>query len=513
MPAFVFNHVSDERLLADLAALVATDRCTTATMLAHLAEVEERKLYLPAACSSMFVYATRVLRLSEDAAFKRIRVARIARRLPAVLDAIADGRVHLSGVVMLAPHLDETNVDDILAAATHRTKVELEELVARLAPRPDLPTSLVPIDPPGAGAQAQVALGPPPGDDAQVAPGPPPGEESQVAPGPPPAPLAGDATRTKPLAPGRYALTVTISRETQDKIVRAQALLRHRNPRGELAEAIDRAFDALLVTLEKEKFGAAERPRAAKARGEDADARYVPREVRRTVHARDGEQCTFESDDGVRCTERGFIELDHKTAVALGGKPTVDGIRVLCRAHNQYEAERQLGAELVRTKRAARQRRGAGKERVASKPTSEQRAPTATEDGTTSPVGAEIARPCANAGRAESAVSRENADAASCGDPASSAELEREVTLAMRGMGFGASETRKAMAESAGSAPTATTFDARLRAALAAWRGSRCSEGPIDDTVGRLIFACAGVARQSALTPGSVTVSGTAMVS
>ncbi len=412
MPAFVFDQVPDERLLADLAELVATDRHTTAALLAHLAEVERRKLYLPAACSSMFVYATRVLRLSEDAAFKRIRAARIARRFPQILDAIAEGRVHLTAVVMLAPHLDEDNVEEILAAATHRTRFELEELVARLAPKPDLPTSLVPVDDESGPLTAKPPLAPV-GEAEEAAEPPPALGEAEVAAGPPPAP---EVTRTRPLAPGRYALEVTIEKETQDKLVRAQALLRHRNPGGGLGEVIDRALDALLAKLEKEKFGQTNRPRKAKARGADADARYVPAEVQRAVHERDGEQCTFQSDDGVRCTERGFIELDHRTAVALGGKPTVEGIRVLCHAHNQYEAERQLGAELVRERRARRKRRAA----------------MSFEDQTRDPVervGAETDATTAVESHRQSA------------DPGAG----RVETLAMQGMGFGAGETSRAL--------------------------------------------------------------------
>src|SRR5829696_546690 len=117
MPTFTLEHVSDAALMAELSALVVTDRRTTASLLAHLAEVEVRELFLPAACSSMFTYCTRVLHLAEDAALKRIRAARVARRFPAILDAIADGRLHLSGVVMLAPHLTDDNLDVVLAAA------------------------------------------------------------------------------------------------------------------------------------------------------------------------------------------------------------------------------------------------------------------------------------------------------------------------------------------------------------------------------------------------------------
>src|SRR5213078_1648586 len=104
MPAYMLGDVSDESLLADLAALVATDRQTTAALLAHIAEVDARGLFLPAACSSMHSYCVRVLHLGEDAAFKRIRAARAARRFPQIFDAIADGRLHVTGVGLLSAH-------------------------------------------------------------------------------------------------------------------------------------------------------------------------------------------------------------------------------------------------------------------------------------------------------------------------------------------------------------------------------------------------------------------------
>jgi hypothetical protein len=115
------------------------------------------------------------------------------------------------------------------------------------------------------------------------------------------------------------------------------------------------------VTLEKEKFGATSRPRAKGARSESADPRQISNEVRRAVHARDGEQCTFVSADGVRCSERGFLEIDHRTLVARGGLPTEANCRLLCRAHNQYEAGRVLGADFMQAKRQqARNRRARG---------------------------------------------------------------------------------------------------------------------------------------------------------
>ncbi|MBZ0234254.1 MAG: hypothetical protein K8M05_18130 [Deltaproteobacteria bacterium] len=446
MRAFKLDHVSDDTLLTGLAALATTDRETTAALLAHLGEVDERKLYLPAACSSMHGYCVSVLHFAEDVAFKRIRAARVARRFPAIFDAIADGRMHVTGVVMLAPHFRDDNVEELLATATHASKAEIEELVARLSPRPDLPAQITRM--PGNG-QANETL--------ELDPDPATGK---VDPDPVP-------DRVRARSPERYGLQVTIGEATRDKLLRAQALLRHRSPSGDLEEVLDRALDALLADLEKEKFGKTSRPRAAKARSADADPRYVPNEVRRVVSERDGEQCAFVSDEGVRCTERGFLELDHRTLVCRGGQPTADGLRWLCGPHNQYEAERVLGKDFMREKREqARARRGSAEE------------PACVDSAL--PAGAEGTAREADVGHPPAAIEAHTPELAAV-------EVDREVTLAMRGMGFGAGETSRAMADSA--ADGATTFEARLRAALAAWRtarGSRCSEGPFDEAARQL---------------------------
>ncbi|MBZ0231286.1 MAG: hypothetical protein K8M05_02975, partial [Deltaproteobacteria bacterium] len=285
-------------------------------------------------------------------------------------------------------------------------------------------------------------------------------------------------------SPDRYGLQVTIGEATRDKLLRAQALLRHRNPSGDLEVVLDRALDALLAALEKEKFGKTSRPRAAKARAADADPRYVPNEVRRVVSERDSEQCAFVSDEGVRCTERGFLELDHRTLVCRGGQPTVEGTRILCRPHNQYEAERVLGKDFMREKRAqARAPRA-----VANQPVREETAETMASDAD-EPITVHVDAEREVAQRQRAGACAEDAE------PEAKVELDREVTLAMRGMGFGAGETCRALADSAG-AP-ATTFEERLRAALASWRtsrGSRCSEGPFDDAELRLTTALAWMA-------------------
>lgn len=135
MRAYALEHLTDNDLLRSLAGLVAHERTTTAALLAHIAEVDARRLYLPAGHASMYAYCVDELRLSEDAAYKRIRAARAARRFPVLFDAVADGRLGVSVVVQLAPHLTEANAGELIAAACGMRKAEVEEMLALRFPR------------------------------------------------------------------------------------------------------------------------------------------------------------------------------------------------------------------------------------------------------------------------------------------------------------------------------------------------------------------------------------------
>jgi hypothetical protein len=55
---------------------------------------------------------------------------------------LGDGRLHLSGIERLAPHLTEENREALLKRAVHRSRKEIEELVAEAAPRPGFAASM-----------------------------------------------------------------------------------------------------------------------------------------------------------------------------------------------------------------------------------------------------------------------------------------------------------------------------------------------------------------------------------
>jgi 5-methylcytosine-specific restriction endonuclease McrA len=304
----------------------------------------------------MFAYCVGELHLSEDAAFKRIQAARIARQFPVIFEAVADGRLNLTAVVLLRPCLTRETVDELLAAATHRSKSEIERLLAERFPQPDLPACLQVIPSTSLALSVeQVALG-----QVERAAG-----VMEVQLVPEPVETFVDRPRVKPLSPHRFALQVTIEQSTHDKLRHAQALLGRECATGDVARVLDRALDALIAQLEKRRFAATAKPRRAQRRVTQ-DRRHVPAHVKATVWERDGGQCTFVSNTGRRCPARDRLEFDHVNEFARGGSSNVANIRLLCRAHNQYQAERTFGAGFMGDKRrAAAEKRTAEKARAA----------------------------------------------------------------------------------------------------------------------------------------------------
>jgi hypothetical protein len=117
---FSHTHLSNESLRSEIKNDPAREGEVTAVSLSRLAEYDSRKLYLPDGFPSMLAYCMGELWLSEGEAKKRIRVARAGRQCPHVFEALAEGRVNLSGLVCLAAHLTPETAEELLVAASIR---------------------------------------------------------------------------------------------------------------------------------------------------------------------------------------------------------------------------------------------------------------------------------------------------------------------------------------------------------------------------------------------------------
>ncbi len=210
------TQLSDAALLASVRATVGRVNQLTASLLAHLAEVHRRGLHRERACSSLYTYCVYELRMSEDAAQRRSKAARWVRRFPALLDAIEAGELHLTGLLLLAPHLTDANLTEVLALAKHRSKREIAELVRQIDPLPDVPARIEPLGP---------RLGPTSGAGATSTPMQAPSWQQMIAATVPVRHLrSGD--RPRDWLPSHGASTQTIA-DTHDASIPASANVHH----------------------------------------------------------------------------------------------------------------------------------------------------------------------------------------------------------------------------------------------------------------------------------------------
>jgi 5-methylcytosine-specific restriction endonuclease McrA len=337
------SSLCDRDLLIETQLAASSERRATASLLALMAEVDTRRLYLGEGFSSLFAYSTERLRLSEPAAYSRITAARAARRFPVLFSLLEEGTVSLTTVNLLAAHLTDENHASLLDAARHKSKRDVERLVAALQPQPDIASSVRAL--PNSRPMTGMAVTNPATPSALEMPELPTHE-------PTPQSLAATTLRSAerqtalvaPLGRCRYLIRMTISEETHDKLRQASDLLRHSIPDREPAAIFDRALTALLRQLLRTKVGAVRRPRSQKpgARRVAERTRHVPASVRREVWRRDHGRCAFVGSAG-RCRETGQLEFHHVIPFAHGGPTTVDNVQLRCRAHNAYEGDLAFG--------------------------------------------------------------------------------------------------------------------------------------------------------------------------
>jgi 5-methylcytosine-specific restriction endonuclease McrA len=343
--------LTDIDLIAATARAAADERTSTVELIRLLMEVDTRKLYLSRGHSSLFRFCTRVLQLSEQAAYGRITAARAARRFPQLLTGLETGDLTLSSVGLLAPHLTEECADVLIDAVRSRSTREVEAMIANLYRQPGIPTTIRTISE----SRTCERVGPTvdtvlftlqEGETDGSASDPPvkvgaPEHATEATVLPPPVTFASRVRpAVSPLGYKRYLLRVTIDEDAHRALERLRALLRHRLPSGDVAAIVSQALAVLLDQVERQKCAATSRPKESRSRR--PSGRTIPAVVRRAVWARDAGRCAFVGKDG-RCSEATLLEFHHVVPFADGGVATLDNIQLRCRAHNRYEHDQWSG--------------------------------------------------------------------------------------------------------------------------------------------------------------------------
>ncbi len=327
--------LDDKTLLAGMRRIAGNIRAEQVRGLELLAEIEVRKAYLPQGYASLWAYCRDELKFSESVTSRWTRAMKATRRFPMILGIFGEGRISLCAVAMLADHLTDENWATVVARAEGRTKVEVLEIIAALAPQP---------------AKKDVIT-------ARHFSG-----RSELSSCPAPA-LALDLTPTRPAprpvvtpkAPEVWRIAFDASAPTKKKLER----LRELRAGKALDDVLGEALDALLEKIDPERRHVRrerrrERKTAPRSQKTDVKAtaapatprrKAVPAATRDAVSTRDGGRCTFVAPSGRRCASRSFIDLDHIHPVAFGGGNAPENLRALCQAHHRLETRDQFSMQ------------------------------------------------------------------------------------------------------------------------------------------------------------------------
>ncbi len=358
--------LSTEALTSSAEKLVRAEKRNVALLIAHIAEMSRRKTYLECGYKNFFDYCVKRLRLSEGSVALRIQVANVSRRFPQLLQSLAENRISLTVAGHLAPHLHEDNVEKLLSDCAGMTKRAVEEYLVALRPKPVFNPSIRKRPAP---VENREQARPERQQETMR-------EREQSKP-PCPAPFVEESSRPRPPSsspnlleparPDRFNFRFSADRNFKEKFERLAEVLGVENPLKHMAEILERAVD---ISLEKkdpkrkrerrlERQRAKDAPRAKPCpdkistrpeRKDSAESRYIPTEVRERVFERAGHQCQYTSADGTRCGARTRLEIEHERPFAIYRSHEERFLRILCRRHNRFRAERVYGAEFIRKK-------------------------------------------------------------------------------------------------------------------------------------------------------------------
>jgi hypothetical protein len=327
-----------DRRLADL---VRRERHLAVQFVVELAGFAKRELYRELGYTSLFYYCVRQLGLSKSSAFRRSEAARLIARFPVIADRLAEGRLSIRALVELREVLTEENHAGVLTRAEGKSQEEAQCLAVEYRPKP-VPRDVVRVLPmPRDPLAPSGSLGPP----ASIAPSAPPtlpallGAPDLVPAGTKKPPLPPEVV--KPLTPELRRLNVTITAEFIDELEQVRVALPHQCPDGNFEQVVREAFK-LVLERDRKRKALTDRQRAQPETPGEND-RYVPAAVKRAVWERDKGRRTWPMGDGEVCGATHRLEFDHDLEVALGGKPTVGNVRLLCKSHNLMKAEQHLG--------------------------------------------------------------------------------------------------------------------------------------------------------------------------
>lgn len=265
-------------------------------LLTILQEVEANRVFEKMGYNSLFTYATSALKLSEGYSYALISVARKAKQVPELKEAIAIGGLSVSRAKKISSVITPENSSVWIERAKTLTQRELEKAVVTVNPKAAI-------------------------------------------------------ERMSFVATDRVQFQCGISEKLMRKIERAQDLLSQRLKRSASMEDVLEVLTSKYLQSE-DPVSKAERAKKivpAKARFSRIVPRVIPMAVKHQVALRDQGQCSFVNSDGQRCGATRFVQMHHVQPLAMGGAHTTENLATLCFHHHRlfHNRHRQVPARIV----------------------------------------------------------------------------------------------------------------------------------------------------------------------
>lgn len=335
------EHLSQVELVGALDKYLGAERRLLACFILYLIEFDRRKIFRELGFSSSYHWMTNGLGMAESGAVRRMNAARIMVRYPQmaqmIFSKIMNGQLSLMVISMIFSHVNNDNCVELMEQVSGKNRLEVEKFLANRIEGYHAMQSArawMRVLPGASGASVQNEMASSRGSEAIPLPineadakleanaGLVGADRQRVADR-----VATPAVQT----PGpAIRLAVTLVGEGAKDLLRLRELYPYRDPSQIIHDAL-----------------------GLMRKARDLPASRVPKAIQRQVFVRDASQCTFVSDDGRRCSERGRLQIDHILPLAKGGDDRPENLRLLCAAHNQMMAERHFGKDFMRDKIAS----------------------------------------------------------------------------------------------------------------------------------------------------------------
>ena len=305
--------LNNQQLIYKVKFLVNEEKKNIAAQITLLKEIRTRKLAVSLGYSNLISFCQQELGLTRDQAWKRSQAAGAAQKEPELLGMLKKGETSTSALALLAPKLTSSTAKEIKEFVPGKSKREVEAFVST---------------------------------------------------------LNRDGSRQP--AKQTIKLHLEVTRETAEVLHRARKILKQNKAEVSDDDLIRSAFELLLdkkdpqrkaQRAQKKQANKRQKQLASKTQRKDAPApgrkkiskkqtsnvrsRYVPAKTRHQVHATSNYRCEYRNSTGKQCLETTALQMDHIKMFCQNGSHEINNLRLLCRTHNNYLAEIQLGKRMI----------------------------------------------------------------------------------------------------------------------------------------------------------------------